>query len=401
MPAHQGRPQRAHGAARPRYVSPSTPQAETLLARTVRGLEWLAAAEIETDLNARVLHVGHREIVFHAPLDPAALGLGSIDDMFLLCGKVDGIDRGRTSLSKLEKGLQRLPLRRALERIESLRPLRRSSGFEVIGSFLGRRNYGRGEIEASAGRAICGITGMVFHDHETEASTNRGVSWRIHVRDDQAIVALRVAPRPLHRRDYRTASGPGALHPPVAYAMAMLSGAAAGSRILDPCCGTGTLPIEAMRLVPDAVAIGSDIDSNSLAAAASNGANADCRWVRADLGCLPYGDGFADCVLANLPWGRKVQARGAIEGNTSLALDEIMRVLAPHGNAVLLAPPADAIVRERDALLWCVPIRLAGRLANIQIVSAADDGRHGPVCLHQRYGRSFQRMWSRYGSALR
>ena len=76
-----------------------------------------------------------------------------------------------------------------------------------------------------------------------------------------------------------------------------------------------------------------------------------------------------------------------------------MRVLAPHGNAVLLAPAADAIVREQDALLWSVPIRLAGRLASIEIVSAADDACHGPVCLHRRYGRSLRRMWSRYGSA--
>jgi tRNA (guanine6-N2)-methyltransferase len=399
MPAHQGRPQRARGAARPRRALPSAPQTETFLARSIRGLEWLCAAEIEADLNARVLDVRHREIVFRAPLGPAVLGLGSIDDLFLLCGKIDGVDRGRISLSKLATGLRTVPLLGALARIERLRPLRRSAGFEVIASFLGRRNYSRTEIESCAGRAISDITGMAFHDHETVASTERDVSWRIHVRDDQAIVGLRVAPRPLHRRGYRTASAPGALHPPVAYAMAMLSGAYPGCRIVDPCCGTGTLLVEAKRLMPDAIAIGSDIDRNSLRAASSNGTNGDCRWVQADLASLPFRDGFADCVLANLPWGRQVEAKGAIAGDMRLAMDEILRILAPCGNAVLLASPDETMVGERHVTLWSIPIRLAGLRASIQIVSAEHGSRRGPVCLRGRYGRSLQRTWTRYGRA--
>lgn len=245
MPARQGQPKRARSDARLRRAPPSTPQTETFLARSIRGLEWLGAAEIEADLKAFVLEVGHREIVFRAPFDPAVLELGSVDDLFLLCGKIDEIDRGRISLPRLAKGLRKLPLVRSLARIESLRPIRRSSGFEVIGSFLGRRNFNRSEIEFCAGTAISEITGMPFHDHEAVVSPERDVSWRIHMRDNQAVVGLRVALRPLHRRDYRVSSAPGALHPPVAYAMNMLSGAYPGCQILDPCCGTGTLLIEA------------------------------------------------------------------------------------------------------------------------------------------------------------
>src|SRR5262249_14814803 len=148
----------------------------------------------------------------------------SMDDLFVLCGKIDGIDRRRSSLATLATGLRRLPLVRALARIESLRPLRKLSGFEVIASFLGSRNYNRHEIESRAGEAIAGITGIPFHEHEAVICPGRDVSGRIHLRDAQALVALRVAQHPLHRRDYRRSSAPGALHPPVAYAMAMLSG---------------------------------------------------------------------------------------------------------------------------------------------------------------------------------
>jgi hypothetical protein len=96
-----GRPARAHSGVRHRRATPSTPQTATFLARSVRGLEWLAAAEIETDLNASLLEIGHREIVFRAPLDPRVFKLGSIDDLFLLSGRIDEIDRGRLSLAKL------------------------------------------------------------------------------------------------------------------------------------------------------------------------------------------------------------------------------------------------------------------------------------------------------------
>ena len=396
MPSPQGRPARAHGGARHRCATSSTPQTAIFLARAVRGLEWLAATEIETDLNASVLEISHREIIFRAPLDPRVLELGSIDDLFLLCGRIDGIDRGRLSLARLAAGLGKLPLARSLATVGSLRPIRRSSGFEVIGSFLGRRNFNRTEIEFCAGAVISDITGMPFHDHGAVAAPERDVSWRIHIRDGQAVIGLRAALRPLHRRDYRVSSAPGALHPPVAYAMNMLSGAYPGCHILDPCCGTGTLLIEARRLVPDAITIGSDIDRDRLLAASRNGSDARCRWVQADLGRLPYPDGFADCVVANLPWGRNVLVQGAIQGNMSLAVDEALRVLAPGGNAVLLTSLGQRMVSDQ-ALLWSIPIRLAGHWANIQIVSA--ENSRPPACLQRRYGPSLQRMWTKYGSS--
>jgi 23S rRNA G2445 N2-methylase RlmL len=397
LPITAGR--RARGVAPVRRAALAAPPTEVFLARSIHGLEWLAAAEIETDLNASVRSIGHREITFQAPLDAAVLALGSIDDLFLLCGKIDRIGRGRLDLARLAAGLGSLPLLRALERIERLRPIRRSRGFEVIGSFLGRRNFNRSEMEICAGSAIAEITAMPFCRHEAGDADERDLSWRIHLRDGEAVVALRVAQRPLHRRGYRVSSMPGALHPPVAYAMNLLSGAQSPCHILDPCCGSGTLLIEARRLAPDAFLVGSDIHSSSLRAAAGNGLNANCRWVQADLGYLPYRDGFADCVLANLPWGRTVAADGGIRGREGLAVREAMRVLAPGGNAVFLTPLAQAIAGDGCALLWSIPIRLAGYWASIQIVSAGRDSRERPACLRRRHGRSLQRMWASYGLA--
>jgi tRNA (guanine6-N2)-methyltransferase len=375
------------------------PDEEMFLARSVRGLEWLAAAEIETDLNGEIVEVGHREVVFNATHDSKVSQLGSIDDLFFVCGKIDAIDRTRASLARLAEGVRKLPLARFLAKVEKLRAVRRSSGFEVVGSFLGRRNYNRKEIEISAGEAIAGIVNLPFLDHDLIEPGGVNVSFRIHIRDTQAIVGLRVTSRPLHRRDYRTASIPGALHPPVAFAMAMLGGAKPGLDVIDPCCGTGTLLIEAKRLLPDAVAVGSDLSEVSLQAARNNAINAGSalRLARADLGRLPYRDGSASSVLANLPWGQAVQAEGIVRDDIGLAIGEILRVLARDGNAVLLMPPADGMLDRRCRTLWSIPIRVAGRWTTIYVVAGNKAVGKRPVCLETRYGPSLQRMWDRFG----
>jgi tRNA (guanine6-N2)-methyltransferase len=372
---------------------------EIFLARSVRGLEWLAAAEIETDLGGEIIEVGHREIIFNAPHDSRLARLGSIDDLFFVCGTIDAIDRMRASLSRLADGLRKLPLKRFLAKVEKLRTVRRSSGFEVVGSFLGRRNYNRKEIETAAGEAIAGIVGLPFLDHDLIEPGAVDVSFRIHIRDTKAIVGLRVTSRPLHRRDYRTASIPGALHPPVAFAMAMLGGAKPGLDLIDPCCGTGTLLIEAKRLLPDSVVVGSDLSEVSLQAARSNGINAGCALMlaRADLGRLPYRDGSAGCVLANLPWGQAVQPDGIVRDDIGLAISEILRILSRDGNAVVLMPPAEGVLDKRCRTLWSIPIRVAGRWTTIYLVAGNKYANRRPVCLETRYGPSLQRMWDRFG----
>jgi len=377
----------------------AVPDMVTFLARSVRGLEWLAAAEIETDLSGEIIEVGHREIIFNARHDSEISQLGSIDDLFIVCGTIYAIDRTRASLSRLAEGLRKLPLASFLAKVEKFRTLRRLSGFEVVGSFLGRRNYNRKEIEASAGEAIAGIVSLPFFDHDLIDPGAVDVSFRIHIRDTQAIVGLRVTSRPLHRRDYRTASIPGALHPPVAFAMAMLGGAQPGHLITDPCCGTGTLLIEAKHLIPEAMAVGSDFSEVSLQAARNNGINAGCalRLARADLGRLPYRDGSADCVLANLPWGQAVQPEGIVRNDIGLAISEILRVLARDGNAVLLMPPADDVLDKRCRTLWPIPIRVAGRWTTIYVVAGNKYANKRPACLETHYGPSLQRMWDRFG----
>ncbi|QYC43870.1 Ribosomal RNA large subunit methyltransferase K/L [Nonomuraea coxensis DSM 45129] len=89
---------------------------------------------------------------------------------------------------------------------------------------------------------------MPYHSRRGGARPPGGATaWRVTIEDERAVIAVRPAPRPLHRRAYKTASVRGTLHPPPAAAMGELAGlagagtAAAGvGTVLDPCCGAGT-----------------------------------------------------------------------------------------------------------------------------------------------------------------
>jgi ubiquinone/menaquinone biosynthesis C-methylase UbiE len=137
----------------------------------------------------------------------------------------------------------------------------------------------------------------------------------------------------------------------------------------------------------------------SLEAARSNGSSAGCELLlaRADIGRLPFRDGSADCVLANLPWGQAVKPEGAVRDDIKPAIGEIARVLAAGGNAVLLLPPDDAVADCRLRILRTISIRLAGRLTQIHVVSGNAGPERELACLGTRYGPALTRMWTRFG----
>ena len=72
-----------------------------VLARTLRGIEWIAAAEIRAALGISEIAYGHRELRFSLPeLVPELLALGTVDDVFLVAGEIEGITGRRESLAR-------------------------------------------------------------------------------------------------------------------------------------------------------------------------------------------------------------------------------------------------------------------------------------------------------------
>ena len=334
----------------------------TFYGRTLRGLEDLACKELSERFGAHIHSTGHREIFFSAD-EPARLtDAGLLDDVFIFCGQIDGIDHTRASLQKLGEGAGEhlASLRRAL----AMRPGPARS-LKVVASFLGRRNYNRYEIEAVVGAAVARKLGMtLFEGREEDADR----VLRVHLRDGAALLALRLFERPLRQRPYKKVHYPGATPPQAGRALAMLAELSPGARVLDPYCGTATVLIEAGLLQPSARLHGGDVSTASLIGGGINAAAAgvDISLYRMSALALAFADRSFDRIMANVPWGLQVDHAG----QETLAWAELRRVLHPAGRAVVLVheahrsypgfvPESDHQLRIYGQTSWIVTLRPA------------------------------------------
>jgi 23S rRNA G2445 N2-methylase RlmL len=326
-----------------------------LVARCVRGIEDVLVEEVRGLGTVRA--VGHREVRFTARPGPAVLGLVTADDVFVIVAEADGIGRARAGLERLRHALAAADLDRVLQVRERCGGPPGALTLDVSASVLGKRAFNRFDLEDTAGPVLARRLGLPYRSRRAGGRPpSGGLSWRITVVDDRATVALRIPARPLHRRSYKAASVPGTLHPPLAAAMLRVAEVGAGHLLLDPCCGAGTLPIEAAGT--GATVLGSDADPAAVAASVANGGVAAVTWSVADAGALPLRDGTVDRIVVNPPWARQVAPAGRLAGDPNRLWREACRVLAPGGRIVALLPdprPPAGLVAERT-----IPVSLFG-----------------------------------------
>lgn len=376
----------------------------SLFARTIRGIEWCAAAEIEQRCGATICEIRHREIRFQIDgLREELRNLGSVDDVFLTCGSINDVDHTRAALAVIA---QRASEIRFLETIAPLRLLREIPArpkFDVVASFLGRRNYNRFEVEDTIAAVIRRQTGWTYTpQRETKtASTDQtrlDLSFRIHLSGNEAILGVRVMSQPLHRRTYKTESRTGTLHPPLAFALAMLSNLAANQNVVDPFCGVGTILIESKKLEPRIYGLGVDIDHDSAIKAQRTAASAgsEIQFVVGDAGRLPIDDGRIDRVISNPPWGRAVEAEGSIRVDRSAFFEELKRISKPETRIVLLLETEpeleQSIERSGFAVLLRTQVSLFGSWPEIYVL-----GTNGSTLFSETgFGPALAKYWRRW-----
>jgi putative N6-adenine-specific DNA methylase/tRNA (guanine6-N2)-methyltransferase len=176
------------------------------------------------------------------------------------------------------------------------------------------------------------------------------------------VAGIQLTRSSLDRRLLRARALRASLKPTLAAGLVRLAGAHRGAgRLLDPCCGTGTIPIEAKRLNAALEAAGSDWDAATVEAARrtveNHGLDVAIRDCDARSLASSY-EGAFDWIVTDPPYGVRVGRRADLAPLYAALLASFERVLAPRGRIVLLvlkfrsflralAPQPLAIVHER------------------------------------------------------
>ena len=236
------------------------------------------------------------------------------------------------------------------------------------------------QIEEIAGSAL--INDPSHYEIEVRVIQDRAA-------EAKATWYLKFSCAPDHRFDYRKEAIPASIHPANAAMIMQLAKPYLEKetghirRILDPCCGSGTLLIERAKMADeDSELVGLDIESRAVRAAKANMAEAFKKegpdkekpsggWhiERTDLArwSLPEGERPFDEIYANLPFGIRVGDHGKNEALYEALAKKISEWLAPDGTAALYTMEGHLLEQKLKAsagLAVCKQVRLyAGGLS--------------------------------------
>ncbi len=354
----------------------------TIIARSVRGLEWVAADEISATLpQATGLAMSSRQVTFLLPeLTLPLLGLRTVDDVFVQVGRVPGVTASKQAPAVAAAGTADLDWAGALARLGVIRAIPPHPLLDVVASLEGRRNYNRFAVENAVGDMLARRLGGSYLAR-TSSGRQPGepdLIVRVFVRGTEAVIAAEAAAQPLHRRGYKQESGPGTLHPPMAAALARLADPAPAGTVADPFCGDGTIAIETALSYPAARVLASDIDDTRLGHAERNAARAGLSLTlrQADAARLPWPDQGIDAVITNPPWNIAVDASGLLRGSLDRFWQQLPRLLTQDGRLCLISDAdlnAPAQLQQMGyQLALATQVRLAGRVSHLLLCSPPD-----------------------------
>src|SRR5689334_9355211 len=236
---------------------------------TTRGLETISAGELTVLPGVSVDQIAYRRVfaTCQGSLSPL-LSLRTVDDVFLYLGTWSGIERARESLTTLRMESARLDLNEALKTCEQVRLIRKPPTFSLTANFVGKRNYSTEEIKQACAEGIIERQRWTYSENESHSDLNV----RVFLEGDTAVVGVRLGARSLSKRAYKQQHVLGSLKPAVAAALLALADLKPALRILDPCCGAGTILIEAKAY--GAKAWGGDINREAVMASRFNATQA-------------------------------------------------------------------------------------------------------------------------------
>ncbi|MBX7213222.1 MAG: hypothetical protein K1X39_04330 [Thermoflexales bacterium] len=169
---------------------------------------------------------------------------------------------------------------------------------------------------------------------------------------------IRLTPRPLATRAWRTHNYPGALNGAVAAAIVTLLVPRPGDVFVNAFCGSGTLLVERGLAGPAAQLIGIDREAQPLAYSRVHLAAAGVRsalLAQGDAVALPMPTASTTVITADLPFGHHIGHHAENLLVYRAALDEFARIARPGARLAALTHEATLMDRlTRDHPAWAL-----------------------------------------------
>lgn len=341
-------------------------QSLRVIVLTVPGLADVAGTEVAAIPGARVTDAGNdgRADVVLATVPPAQAhsvrALRTAEDVFVEVGRTlrDEGDRAGWISNRLwrpSRAEQALTTWSALA-ATSGRGRRRTMTYRVIARVRQERSFPRTQLRNQLAKLI----GSDRPGWQV-ADPARLEVWALEYAPGRFVAGLRLTDASMRQRDGRVVERSGALRPAVAAAMVRSATSEPESelpdRLLDPCCGSGTILAEARAL--GWRAIGRDLDPEAVDASRHN--VPDASVAQGDARDLRLPEGHVGACVSNLPFGRQYDVPTDTETWLRAVLSQCAHVTAAGGAVVLLAPTIPrATVPTALRLRGRQPLRLLG-----------------------------------------
>ena len=217
------------------------------------------------------------------------------------------------------------------------------------------------------------VGGALHESYNAKASmTEFDLRVRVDVAgNDVVLIGTCINREPLSKRHKLAFTRNVTLKPTAAYALLRLGRCEAGHVLLDPCCGSGTLPLEAATVFENLEAHGVDKSAAVVKGAIANAAAAEltgsCTFVSGNCRQLDklYPAGKFDCIVTNAPWGVQTANKGGKGKGDMDLIEKIYRGLIYSGYKVC-KPHARMVIL---VLRWNILLDLARRSGLWEVVS--------------------------------
>ncbi|KAJ9085175.1 hypothetical protein DSO57_1016508 [Entomophthora muscae] len=157
---------------------------------------------------------------------------------------------------------------------------------------------------------------------------------------------------------HRVISGRTSLRPTIAYCIARMANIQPGQVVLDPCCGVGTIPIEAsLTCQPLAHFICGDIELDSIHNKANINITAAAPYsasvVAWNAKALPIRDQLVDIVITDLPWGMREGSFNMCAKLYPKLMKQLIRVVKKGSGKAYILTLDHKLLKHTLNTPWC------------------------------------------------